>query len=140
MPEQIPSAQQSANAIVDTMHGIAASHEWLGALVGKVIAPPPDIKIAVNNIVLDKNDVYIDEFLLAGYKRFARGRIESATQEAGHHTHKHDIHNAYRETWITVDTLQVGDLVSVMPLKGGQQFIVLGKLIYLGDGYKGAEK
>ena len=109
--------------------------------VGKIIAPPPDIEIAWNDIIIKKERIYIDEYLLIGHMRTAKGVITSRTQEEGHHTHKHDIDDPYTETWILTDTLQVGDLVEVTPMKGDQLFIVKCKLIYLGngDGYEVAK-
>lgn len=136
MPQQIPTAAQSAAGLVDTIHSIAQSHTPLEALVGKVVASPPDLKIAVNNIVLDRKNLYIDLFLLAGYFRRARGHLVSSTQLADcgcGHEHLHAIDDDYSETWITTDTLKPGDLVSLMPIKGGQQFIVLGRLVWLGE-------
>ena len=135
MPKQIPTAEQSVNALVDTIHGIAQSHTPMEAMVGKVISPPPNIKIAWNNIILTKEQIYIDVFLLRGYYREARGHLVSGTQleDCGCGPHAHDIDNDYTETFITTDTLRPGDLVSVLPIKGGQQFIILGRVIYLGE-------
>ena len=141
---EIPPAEQSVANMVDMYHNIAEAHAPHGTSVGKILAPPPDIEIAWNNIILKKDRVYIDEYLLVGHMRTAKGHIISGTQEAGHHVHKHDIDNPYEETYITTDTLKVGDLVEVTPLKGDQLFIVKCKLIYLGNGdgwevYKNAE-
>lgn len=133
MPEQIPPASQSVNAIVDTIHGIAQSHSPMEAMIGKVISPPPNLRIAWNNIVLEKNQLYVDLLLLKTYFREMKGHIVSGTQEAGHHTHTHAIDNDYTATMIYTDTLKAGDLVSVLPIKGGQQFIILGRVVYLGE-------
>ena len=134
----IPPAAQSVAGIVDLHHQIAEAHTPHGTSVGKIIAPPPDIEIAWNNIILKKERIYIDEYLMAGHKRLAQGQLTSGTQEAGHHVHRHDIDNPYTETLILSDTLKAGDLVEVTPLKGDQLFIVKCKLIYLGgeDGYE----
>ena len=138
---EIPPANQSVAGIVDLQHKIAEEHTPHGTSVGKIIAPPPDIEIAWNDIIIKKERIYIDEYLLIGHMRTAKGVITSHTQEEGHHTHKHDIDDPYTETWILTDTLQVGDLVEVTPMKGDQLFIVKCKLIYLGngDGYEVAK-
>lgn len=133
MVEQIPSANQSVAAMVDTIHSIAASHEWLGTFIGKVISPPPNLKVAVNNIILEKQQLYIDVFLLRGYYRTSKGTLNSGTQPEGHHVHTHEIANPYTETFITTDTLKAGDYVTVLPLKGAQQFVILGRVVYLGE-------
>ena len=138
---EIPPAEQSIAKIVDVQHQIAEAHTPQGTTVGKIIAPPPDIQIAWNDIILKKERIYIDEYLLAGHHRMAKGQITSATQDAGHHTHSHDISNDYTESWILTDTLKAGDLVEVTPMKGDQLFIVKCKLKYLGkgDGYEVAK-
>lgn len=141
----IPPAQQSVAGIVDLQHQIAEAHTPHGTSVGKIIAPPPDIEIAWNNIILKKERIYIDEYLLIGHRRTAKGHIVSGTQLADcgcGQEHEHAIDNDYAESWITTDTLKPGDLVEVTPIKGDQLFIVKCKLIYLGhgDGYKVAQR
>ena len=69
----IPPAEQSVNSIVNAIHGIAASHAPVEVSIGQVIAAPPDIKIAWNNIVLEKEQLYIDTFLLKSYGRMSNG-------------------------------------------------------------------
>ena len=45
-----------------------------------------------------------------------------------------DVTSDYYSSVIFTDFgLQVGDLVSMLPINGGQQFIVLGKVVYCGD-------
>ena len=93
---------------------------------------------------MTKEQIYIDEYLLIGHKRTAKGKIQSGTQSADcgcGGNHSHGIDNDYTETWILTDTLKVGDLVEVTPMKGDQLFIVKCKLIYLGkgDGYEVAK-
>ena len=129
----IPPAEQSVAKIIDLQHKIAEEHTTAGTSVGVVISPPPDIQIAWNNIILKKERLYIDEYLLSGHRREAKGDIVSKTQIDGHHPHLHDISDPYEATLILTDTLQVGDLVEVTPLKGEQLFIVKCKLIYLGN-------
>ena len=131
---EIPPAEQSVANIVNLNHQIAEAHAPQGTTVGKITAPPPDIKIAWKGVELTKEQIYIDEYLLVGHARTAKGQITSGTQEAGHHVHKHDIDNPYEETFILTDTLKIGDLVEVTPLKGDQLFIVKCKLVYLGSG------
>ena len=70
---EIPSAEQSVNALVSTFHNIAASHTPVEIGIGTVLAPPPEIKIAWNNIILEATDLYIDQFLLPNYTRQLKG-------------------------------------------------------------------
>lgn len=129
---EIPPAEQSVAKMIDLQHKIAEEHVPAGTGIGIIISPPPDIQIAYNNYILKKERIYIDEYLLSGHMREAKGDIVSKTQEDGHHPHKHDIEDPYEATLILTDTLQVGDLVEVTPLKGEQLFIVKCKLIHLG--------
>lgn len=133
MSEQIPPAVESVNSIVDTIHGIAQSHAPMESMVGKVLSPPPNLRIAWNNIVLDKNQLYVDLLLMKTYFREVKGHLVSGTQPDGHHVHTHVIDNEYTATMIMTDTLKAGDLVSVLPVKGGQQFIILGRVVWLGE-------
>lgn len=138
---EIPPAVQSVAGIIDLQHQIAEAHTPHGTSIGKVISPPPEIQIAWNNIILKKERIYIDEYLLKGHMREAKGHIVSSTQyRAGgfgypeYENHNHDINDEYEATLILKDTLKEGDLVEVTPMKGDQLFIVKCKLIYLGDG------
>lgn len=134
MIEQIQTAQQSVNKMVDTIHGIAATHESMEVSIGKVIAPPPNLRVAWNNIILEKEQLYISERILVGHKRTIRGHIKSAVLLADcgcGNKHLHGQDNDYTATMIYTDTLKVGDLVSVVPLKKAQQFIITDKLVYL---------
>lgn len=141
---EIPPAAQSVANIIDLQHQIAEAHTPHGTSIGKIISPPPDIEIAWNDIILKKERIYIDEYLLKGHMREAKGRIISATQfrssppevwgDPAFANHNHDINNDYEATLILKDTLKEGDLVEVTPINGDQLFIVKCKLIYLGDG------
>lgn len=153
---EIPSAEQSANLMVDTFHKIAAAHMPIGISIGKILAPPPNIQIAWNNIILEKEQIYIDQFLLPQYHRMisgeirirrAKGNIKTSTQsrrggsdKPSFVSHVHKIDNSYKadmtgtyEASVIYEDvgLQVGDYVSILPIDSGQKFIILGKLIYL---------
>lgn len=70
----IPSAEQSANQIVDIFHSIAEDHQPLGIRLGLVLKfEPPTIQIAVDDMVLSEKELYIDSFLLTGYSRDTSG-------------------------------------------------------------------
>ena len=63
----VPSANISVNKIVETLNNIAQANLPISIGIGIIISPPPEIKIAYNNIILDKKDLYIDAFLLKNY-------------------------------------------------------------------------
>ncbi|MGE1061798.1 DUF2577 domain-containing protein [Megasphaera paucivorans] len=138
--KNIPTAAQSMAKIVHSIHGIAQEEQLQGIMVGIITAPPPDIKVMVNNIELTKDDIYISEYLLIGYERTAKGHLVSATQDrsggsgdAAYESHNHDINNEYTDTIVYTDTLKVGDRVSVIPVYGqdAQLYIIEDKVVKL---------
>ena len=47
---EIPSAEQSVNSIINNIHKIAQANQAVGISIGTVISPPPELKVAWNNI------------------------------------------------------------------------------------------
>lgn len=79
----IPSAEQSANQIIDVIHTIAQNSQPIGIRIGLVLKfEPPEIQIAVDDMVLEKEQLYLDQFLLTGYQRDTSGTT-SLTNIAG---------------------------------------------------------
>ena len=106
--------------------------------IGKVVAEPPEIQIEYNGILLTKEELWINDYLLVGHSRTKKGHLVSATQnraggsgDAEYASHNHDIDNDYTDTDITTDTdLKVGYYVALMPMQAStdktkQQYIVL---------------
>ena len=110
------------------------------AAVGTVVSPPPEIKIRYHGFILDKENLWIDEYWLQGHTRTHKGHIVSATQYraggsgyAEFQSHNHDIDNDYTDTQTKTDTWKPGDKVLLIPLLGtdnhtAMQFVVLCKL------------
>lgn len=107
-------------------------------VIGKVIRDLPDIKIQYNGIILDKNDLWINDYLLLNHSRTHKGHIVSATQNraggggyAEFASHNHDIHNDYTDLEITTDSdLKAGFYVAMFPLQDStdntkQKYVVL---------------
>ena len=124
--------------VLGIMHDVAESHVPTAQSVGIIVQPPPDIVVKWNNIELTKENIYIAEYLLVGYRREARGHIVSATQnrsggsgDAAYASHNHDIDNDYTDDIIYTDTLKPGDLVSVLPCAGSQLYIITDNLVKL---------
>ena len=127
---KIPPAAQSAAEIVDIIHKVGKGERPQSPQLGIVLAPPPDIQIKLNNIVLTKKDIYIDEHLLPWYVRHYVGETKyraGGSGMAAYESHNHPIHNDLTLT----DTLKVGDLVSVYPLEGDQLYFVESKVVRL---------
>lgn len=134
----IPSAENSIEKMVQTTHSSAQSYVPPAPAVGIVISPPPNLIVKMNNIEINKENTYIAEYLLAGYRRTARGHFVSATQnaaggsgEAQYENHKHGIDNDYTDDVIYTDTLKSGDIVSVFTCEGSQLYIITDKLVKL---------
>lgn len=70
----IPSASQSAAAIVDVMHSVVQGNLPRGAQVGIVVSPPPSRVVKMNNIEITAKDVYCSRYLLPGYTRHMVGQ------------------------------------------------------------------
>ena len=110
--------------------------------IGKILASPPNIQVSYNGIILTKEEIWISEYLLIGYRREAKGHIISRTQyraggsgQAEYQSHNHDIHDDYTDDIIYTDTLIAGDYVSIMPMVSedgsSQQYIILDKIVHL---------
>lgn len=113
----IPSASQSAAAIVDVMHSVVQSDLPRGAQVGIVVSPPPSLVVKMNNIEITAKDVYCSRYLLPGYTRHMVGQTSNrggGSGDAAYESHNHPIDND--ETW--TDTLKPGTLVLLIPIYG----------------------
>lgn len=124
------------------LNGVAKNNQPETIQIGKVLAPPPNIKVQYKDFILEKEDVWISEYLLIGYERTAKGVIKSETQPrsggggyALFASHTHEINNPYTDNIIYTDTLKPGEYVSIMPIQQvegtTQQYIILDKIVHL---------
>ena len=51
---------------LDIVNGVAANNQPPLPAIGKVLAPPPNIKVQYKDFILEKEDVWISEYLLIG--------------------------------------------------------------------------
>lgn len=128
--------------ILGVMKGVSEGSNSPDIKIGQIVTPPPAIQISYNGILLEKNEVWISQYLLVGYERQAKGTINSNTQDAAggsgdaqYASHNHAIANSYTENIVYTDTLQAGDYVAIMPMVSDdgstQQYIVLDKIVHL---------
>nr|DAT00950.1 MAG TPA: Protein of unknown function (DUF2577) [Caudoviricetes sp.] len=128
--------------LLGILNGVAKNNQPETIQIGKVLAPPPNIKVQYKDFLLEKEDVWISEYLLIGYERTAKGVIKSETQPrsggggyALFESHTHEINNPYTDNIIYTDTLKPGDYVSIMPIQQvegtTQQYIILDKIVHL---------
>lgn len=128
--------------LLGILNGVAKNNQPETIQIGKVLAPPPNIKVQYKDFILEKEDVWISEYLLIGYERTAKGVIKSETQPrsggggyALFESHTHEINNPYTDNIIYTDTLKPGEYVSIMPIQQvegtTQQYIILDKIVHL---------
>lgn len=128
--------------LLGILNGVAKNNQPETIQIGKVLAPPPNIKVQYKDFLLEKEDVWISEYLLIGYERTSKGTIKSETQPrsggggyALFASHTHEINNPYTDNIIYTDTLKPGDYVSIMPIQQvegtTQQYIILDKIVHL---------
>ena len=130
MAEVIPSAENSVSKMLEIQHRIAEEHTPLLPSTGKVLTPPPALSVEWNGIILTPDKLYLNEYWLPGHTRRIVGETSFRGGGGGlamYESHNHPIDND--ETW--TDTLKPGDIVSVYPQKGGQLFIIEGRLVKL---------
>lgn len=128
--------------ILGVMAGVSKNNNSPSIQVGKIISSPPEIRVSYNGIILEKEELWISQYLLVGYERTAKGNIVSATQNraggggmAEYESHNHDINNDYTDNIIYTDTLKPGDYVSIDPIMSedgtSQQYIIQDKIVRL---------
>lgn len=128
--------------LLGILNGVAKNNQPETIQIGKVLVPPPNIKVQYKDFILEKEDVWISEYLLIGYERTAKGTIVSETQPrsggGGYSlfaSHTHEINNPYTDNIIYTDTLKPGEYVSIMPIQQvegtTQQYIILDKIVHL---------
>ncbi|MCC0658518.1 DUF2577 family protein [Clostridioides sp. ES-S-0123-01] len=83
--------------------------------IGKIKSKLPDLKIETNSIVLEKEDILIDSWILDR-------QIETFNTETSQQ-HKHEVKNPFIDTFEEEDT--------VIMFKIGNKFAVVSKLVSL---------
>ena len=112
------------NKILSLMREEGSFHNEPPFLIGEVISPLPDLKIKVDNIELDKDNLKIDKWLLdravETFVDFDEGS-HSHGNATGAGTHKHEMREPLK------NTLDIGD--SVIMLRNGDCFIIISKVV-----------
>ncbi|MGB9504030.1 DUF2577 family protein, partial [Clostridioides difficile] len=85
--------------------------------IGKIKSKLPDLKIEINNIILEKEDILVDSWMLDR-------QIELFDTETSQE-HKHEIKNPF------IDTFESGN--TVIMFKIGEKFAVVSKLVSLDE-------
>ena len=100
--------------------------------IAKIISPLPNLKVQLNDIVLDKEDLLIDKWLKDRNEDLYTENIEPHTHlitDEGTHGHVLSLENKHRHEIKKPihDKLQVDD--KVVLLKSDDKFIILSKAV-----------
>lgn len=97
---------------------------------GVVISPLPDIQIEYRGVILDKDNLVFNDFLLKDYQRTIDITWGNPNLHNGDYTGSPERHdNAIDATIKTKDDLKVGDEVILFPFAGKQQYFVACKAV-----------
>ncbi|MCD7979817.1 MAG: DUF2577 domain-containing protein [Fusobacterium sp.] len=120
--------------------------EWIGAVTGEVLSPPPGLVVKLyNGIEVKANKIVVCEEKRAGYIReFAlEGKITeytlnntTSTEIASNHAHaikslagKGEFKATGKITW--TDELKIGDKVLMLPTNEHEKFYLVDKVVNL---------
>lgn len=109
-----------------------------------------DIKIEVDDLTIDKDNIYISDYLLKEHKRevrtdgmtnipskqFVSGATSSVNDggnNAQNHSHAITSLTINHTNIYTRDSLKKDDLVSVMALEGKQSYIILSRVVRIDE-------
>ena len=88
--------------------------------IGEVIVPPPNLKVKVGDLQLDKDNLLISDYLLQNYKRACNIQDNE------------NIQDETNNKWLTLtDTLRNGDKLAMFSTQDGQLYIILSRLVKL---------
>ncbi|MCC0693377.1 DUF2577 family protein [Clostridioides sp. ZZV14-6387] len=105
------------NEFIGIMRQEGKFHNEPSFFIGKVKDKLPDLKIEINNIELEKEDILIDSWILDR-------QIESFNTEINKE-HKHNIKNPF------TNNLESGDMVIMFKI--GEKFAIVSKLVSLDE-------
>lgn len=130
------------SSLINVMQEQGGKHQTPGIKLAKVVSiDDDDIKIEVDDLIIDKDNIYISDYLLKNYKREIKTDnitdLSSDTNSVsiGDNSHKHILTNLSinQTNTYTLDTLIVGDLVAVLPMSDKQTYIIVSKVVRYGE-------
>lgn len=109
-----------------------------------------DIKIEVDDQIIDKDNIYISDYLLKEHKREVRtdamndiaskqflsgstSSVNDGGQGAILHNHSITGLTIHHTNIYTRDTLKKGDLIAVLPLEGKQSHVILSRVVRIDE-------
>lgn len=148
------SNQNPFSSLIEIMREQGSFNNSPDLMIGEILNSPPNIAIKVGDIQLDKDNLYIADYLLEDYKRKIQIKEESLISHSGgsvtgktnsasvseHGSHSHNV-NSLSVTDADVDIrgylvqkdclLKRGEKVALQQINGTNQFIVYARLVRL---------
>lgn len=128
----------SGSKLIQLMQQQARGQQNFGLELATVVAPPPALAIRIDNMALNLqgDDLIVCEHLLEHQRTYTTSAAISGSDmtEAGQGPHKHSITSisASNQTATIHTNLKADDRVVVQALPGGQQYLVIDKVVVMG--------
>lgn len=134
----------SGSRLIELIRQQAAAQMPLGIELATVISPPPALRIRIDNmpVALEGDDLIVCQHLLDHQRTYttspsvASSAVSTwADTDPPTHSHTHQVTGlTINGQTATIHTnLRAGDRVAVMALPGGQQYLVIDKVVEMGD-------
>lgn len=111
------------SGLINLMREQGSKYNPPGLILGEVKSPPPQINIKVGDIQLDKDNLYIADYLLPNYKRDYILEGTLTLNDTSTYT------TTGTTTETTNDTLKIGDLVVLQKVENTNKFILFCKVV-----------
>ncbi|HFL3675201.1 TPA: DUF2577 family protein [Clostridioides difficile] len=105
------------NEFIGIMRQEGKFHNEPSFFIGKIKNKLPDLKVETNNIILEKEDILIDSWILDR-------QIETFNTETSQQ-HKHEVKNPF------IDKFELDDMLIMFKI--GNKFAVVSKLVSLDE-------
>jgi hypothetical protein len=125
----------SGSRLIDLIRQQTPKH--IGIELATVITPPPDLRIRIDNteINLEKDDLIVCEHLLEHSRIYSTSTQLSSSSMTpdgyGPHTHNLTAIGAEEQEITVHSNLEAGDRVAVQALPGGQQYLVIDRVVMM---------
>lgn len=106
-----------------------------GIRLAEVVSSPPNIKIRLGELQIDKNNIWIADYLLPNYTRQITlgGDGEAITHDGGGSYSPYTTLESlqFNGSLTFVDTIKTGDVLAVIPTTDEQTYIILARVVQL---------
>lgn len=125
--------------IIEIMREQGAAKNPPAIMLAKVLSSAPNLTIKVGDLQIGKENLLVADHLLSAYTRAfsieaSQVTCSTSNTEVGDHgSHKHSITSmeVLQGSIKTIDTINMGDILAVMPTYDEQTFIILARVVSL---------